>query len=382
MFLRRFSATHFRNLSSVDIELSPQLNIFHGTNGSGKTSVLEAISTLSLGRSFRSRKYKNIISHTEEQYTVFGRIYPKSTCNQVDALGVPVGVQRNRQGQVQIKQRGKYCQSAAQLSELLPVRVMNGHSFSLLEGGPLVRREFMDWLVFHVEHDFMSTWKAFEKCLKHRNSLLKHDKIDCSQLSLWDAELARVSGLLDEMRRRAYQGFEKIFLGLLEGFEALQSVNLGYYRGWDKDRDYAELLEVNQQRDIDLGYTRQGPHRADIRVKVSGMPAVEVLSRGQQKIVVSAMLIAQGLMYSSKAGRSPMYLIDDLPAELDAYFRKVLATWLYRMDCQVCVTGVDKESLIEAWSGLSGKQPCIEHKVFHVEHGCVVQDEVHSAESE
>ncbi|GAB3109776.1 DNA replication/repair protein RecF [Aestuariicella hydrocarbonica] len=413
MTLRRLSAQNFRNLQAVDIELSPQLNIFYGDNGSGKTSILEAISTLSLGRSFRSRKFKTMIHYDADAYTVFGRVdisqqsplvrdfvsaggaaapgsdvkpalgaaaaveqaqpaqsneafltapgpslgesntdrrQPPEGDRPVPAgIQLPVGVQRSRDGQVLIKKGGQPCSSAAELAETLPVRVMNGHSFSLLEGAPLVRRQFLDWLVFHVEHDFYKVWRSYEKCLKHRNSLLRRGKIEASLLAPWDRELAALAARLDSFREAAFDRLRVVFSRLISGFEGLEKLSIRYYRGWDAEHTFAELLETTQERDADLGYTRQGPHRADVKIMVGKTAAVDLLSRGQQKIVVSALLIAQGMVYSEQRQRRCVYLIDDLPAELDEHFRLILADWLVDMGCQVFVTGVEKQPLLAAW---------------------------------
>lgn len=364
MTLRRLSAQNLRNITSLDIELDPQLNVFYGDNGSGKTTLLEAISILSLGRSFRSRKFKSIISRDSESYTVFGQVDDAA-----NSAVVPIGVQRDRKGQIQIKRSGVVCSTAAELAESLPVRVLDGHSFGLLEGAPLVRRQFLDWLVFHVEPDFYSVWRDYEKCLKHRNSLLRRDKIDASQLSLWDRELGPLAARLDGYRQSTYELIRPVFDGLLSGFEGLETVSIRYYGGWDRDQSFVDLLAETQQRDSDLGYTRQGPHRADLRIACGAMPAVDILSRGQQKIVVSALMIAQGMVFSKMTNRTCVYLIDDLPAELDESFRKTLAGWLSEMHCQVCVTGVEKRVLMDAWSNFS-----VSNRVFHVEHGSVAQE--------
>jgi len=365
MTLRRLSVENLRNLTSADIELNPQLNIFYGDNGSGKTSLLEAISILSLGRSFRSRKYKTLINHEADSYTVFGQIADVSA-----DLVIPIGVQRDRTGQTLIKRSGEVCATAAQLAETLPIRILNGHSFGLLEGAPLVRRQFLDWLVFHVEPEFYDVWRSYEKCLKHRNSLLRRDKIDALQLSLWDRELAPLAARLDDYRQSTYTMLTPIFNRLIEGFEGLEGVSLKYYRGWGNETSFVDLLTETRQRDSDLGYTRQGPHRADLRIYNGKSAAVDILSRGQQKIVVSALMIAQGMVFSAKNQRPCVYLIDDLPAELDDHFRRTLAKWLAAMNCQVFVTGVEKQILLDAWS-----EQALSNRVFHVEHGAVTLEE-------
>lgn len=360
MPLHRLTITDFRNLKYVDIELGNRLNVFFGENGSGKTSILESIHTLSLARSFRSRKFKSIINNSASSFTVFSRIVTAAN----EELAVGVRRESNGDGLIRVNQRA--VNSASQLAELMPVRVINSDSFSLLDGGPGERRSLLDWLMFHVEHDFHSVWKQYEKCLKQRNSVLRHDKIDPLLLDPWDAELIPLGVKLDSYRARAFEMIKDEFLLLVGELEGLPGdFDLRFHRGWEKDLDLGEYLAANRDRDFALGYTRQGPHRADIRVMVGQSVAVDLLSRGQQKSVVSALILAQGRVFSRYAGSSCVYLVDDLPAELDLAHRKQLCHWLSELCTQVCITGVEAEKILEAWPEEDDR------KVFHVKHGTV-----------
>jgi DNA replication and repair protein RecF len=98
-----------------------------------------------------------------------------------------------------------------------------------------------------------------------------------------------------------------------------------------------------------MGFTQQGPQRADLRIRVGRHAAVEVLSRGQQKLVVSALKLAQGQLLEQLSGRTCLYLIDDLPAELDGDHRRIFCQWLERLNCQVFITSVDREALADVW---------------------------------
>lgn len=360
MPLSRLTITDFRNLNYVDIELGDRLNVFFGPNGSGKTSLLEAIYTLSLARSFRSRKFKSVINHQSAAFTVFSKL--TTAANET----LSVGIRRESNGEGLIRVNQKTLTSASQLAELLPVRVINSDSFALLDGGPSERRALLDWLMFHVEHGFHATWKHYEKCLKQRNSLLRHDKIDPLLLDPWDAELAPLGVQLDQYRTRAFEMIEAEFLQLIGQLEGLPGeLSLRFQRGWEKGIELNDYLSDHRDRDIYLGYTRQGPHRSDIRVMVGQSLAAEVLSRGQQKSVVCALILAQGRVFNRFAGNACVYLVDDLPAELDERHRMRLCRWLHDLSTQVCITGVEADKIIEAWPEQGG------HKVFHVKHGTV-----------
>lgn len=363
MTLNRLFIQNLRNLEGVDISPSAQVNLIFGENGSGKTSLLEAISLLALGRSFRSHKHKPLIRHQQSSFTVFGKV---RTSDEVD---VPIGINRTIEGESSFKANGHMVPSAADLAAFLPVQVINSDTFLLLEGSPKVRRQFIDWLVFHVEHSFFPAWKAIQRCLKHRNSLLRRDRIAPFELAPWDQELVFLTEKIHGLREQSFHQFQQAFEDLCQDFIKMDGIKLGYFRGWDKERDYAEILASGLERDQRLGYTQAGSHRADLRISINGQDASEILSRGQQKLLVCALKIAQGYVFSQITGRKSVYLVDDLPAELDEKHRALLVKWLARMGTQVFITGVEKDVLVSSWRD----QPEVSLKMFHVEHGKVAE---------
>ncbi len=373
MTLDRLLIQNLRNLSSVDINLSGRVNLFYGENGSGKTSILEAINVLALGRSFRSHKHKSLINVDHVEFTVFGRVTDDK------GTDIPVGVNRQRDGTSSYKVNGSLVSSAADLASYIPVQVINSDSFLLLEGPPTVRRQFMDWLVFHVEPTFFPLWKASQRCLKHRNSLLRRDRMAAqdsparNELASWDQELVMLTEEIHVLRGRCVERLMVVFYGLLKEFVGVDGISIGYVCGWGEGDSlapsYAEALDRTMVRDYHQGYTQLGSHRADLKVTLNNQAAAELLSRGQQKLLVCALKIAQGYVFSQITGRKTLYLVDDLPAELDERHRTLLAHWLDAMDTQVFITGVDQESLVSIWKD----KPSAAVKLFHVEQGKVAE---------
>lgn len=364
MTLKRLSIRFLRNLYSVDILPSEHVNLIYGANGSGKTSLLEAINILGLGRSFRSHKHKALINYEQDSFTVFGKV---STDDGVD---IPLGINRTTNGESILKANGSLITSAATLAGYLPLQIINSNSFLLLEGSPKTRRQFIDWLVFHVEPTFFQAWKDIQRCLKHRNSLLRHDRIDRFELATWDKELVSLTEKIHGYRELCMVRFNHVFHELLQEFLSIDGIKLSYFRGWDKDSNYAEALESGIERDRQQGFTRIGSHRADLRISVNGQNAADILSRGQQKLLVCALKIAQGCVFTKITGRKCVYLVDDLPAELDEKHRQLLAKWLNTMQTQVFISGVEREALTSTWE----KESVVELKVFHVEQGKVTAD--------
>ena len=358
MVIRRLEITDVRNIRQAHLTELSNFNILYGLNGSGKTSVLEAIHLLSSARSFRSHKLKPLINNSAEQCVVYGEV-----CSFQPSHYSAIGVQRSRKETGVIKVDGSLVRSTSVLAEKLPLQVINSDTFLLLEGSPSVRRQFLDWGVFHVEHSFHGIWKTVQRCLKQRNTLLRHGRIIDAELDVWTDELVRASEQLDCLRKAYLERFNHVFGECLAKLIQLEGVTLTYQRGWDKERSLADVLLANKDKEKEQGHTASGPHRADLRLRYQGHMAADILSRGQQKLVVCALRVAQGYLLSQLTQRQCVYLIDDLPAELDQYHRRALCELLSDLDCQVFITCVDHKDLDHC--GLN--QDLV--RLFHVEHG-------------
>lgn len=365
MSLSRVSVTAVRNLHPVTFSPSPRINILYGANGSGKTSVLEAIYLLGLARSFRSTRLNPVIQYEEATCTVFGQVALE------DGASSNLGVSRERQGDFTIRIDGQNARSTAQLAEILPLQLINPDSFRLLEGAPKIRRQFLDWGVFHVEPRFMGTWQRLQKALRQRNSWLRHGTLDAISQAAWNRELCLASAEIDEFRRNYIKALKPVFEQILSELLQLDGLTLSYYRGWDKDRELSDVLAASLQRDQQMGHTQAGPQRADLRLRLGANNAADILSRGQQKLVVCALRIAQGHLVSQARRGQCIYLVDDLPSELDEQHRRALCRLLEDLRCQVFITCVDHELLREGW------QMDTPVALFHVEQGRITQTHDH-----
>ncbi len=353
MALDRLMFQGLRNLQAFDISPSSGINLITGSNGSGKTSLLEGIHLLGMGWSFRARRLSQVLHHDADALVLHGRLAGDPP--------VSIGLRRLRQErELTLRIGGERLDRVSRLVETLPLQLINPDAFRLLEGSPAGRREFLDWGVFHVKHDFLQAWQRFRRALKHRNALLRHGRMEPQSLSVWEHELALSGERMDILRREWIDTFIPVFEETLEGLISLPSLTLRYSRGWDRQRDLAEVLEQGRDTDRQMGFTQQGPQRADLAIRLGKRPAVEVLSRGQQKLVVSALKLAQGRLLEKMTGRTCLYLIDDLPAELDQNHRRIFCQWLERMRCQAFITSVDHEVLADLW------QPDTPMAMFHV----------------
>jgi DNA replication and repair protein RecF len=358
MHLSSVSFDGVRNLDTISLECHAKANIIYGSNGSGKTSFLEAVFLLGRGRSFKHRDLRLVIGRGAEQLIVSGRL-SKPDSNSSYQLGVS----RSLKGGFEARCNGQNLASAAELAAELPIQLVDAHSFSLLEGGPLQRRQFIDWGVFHVEHSFANLWKRFQKALKQRNQLLRHVRIDEESLALWSNELAPLSEMITKRRKEYLTQLEPYISPLVRALKGLGEVSLEYNQGWQEGASLLDVFSANKDRDVAIGTTSHGAQRADVKLYVDGELAADSLSRGQSKLLVYALKLAQAAHFKAATGNSCVFLLDDLPAELDADNCRDVLDYLNSLGCQYFVTGVDKED----FEGVAKEGA----KLFHVEHGVI-----------
>ncbi|PJE79690.1 DNA replication and repair protein RecF [invertebrate metagenome] len=355
MSIQTLDITNIRNIAFASLKPSSDINVLYGANGSGKTSVLEAIYMVGLARSFRSSRIRPVIRSGQNRCVVFAQ------------AGKAIGVERNLGNDgFLIKVAGERVMSLAELAQLLPVQVINSDTFSLLEGTPSARRHFLDWGVFHMKQSvFFPAWKRLQKSLKQRNSLLRHGRLSSLELASWNHAFIRSAEVIDELRQTYIEQLTPVFLRLLNELSEFDDISINYYRGWDNSVSLEEVLQAGLERDQISGYTHAGPQRADIKIRLGKISAIDRLSRGQIKLVVCALKLAQATLYSSLQDKNCLLLIDDLPSELDSVHRKTLCQLLQKLACQVFITCVDKETLADCWL------PGSDIRVFHVEQGQV-----------
>ena len=399
--IERLQISHLRNLTQISLEPAA-CNIIIGANGSGKTSLLEAIFLLSRGKSFRHHQPKRYIQHHQNNTTVHAKLNDSRTLaiqKQADATTI-----------LRLNQTTVYNQSI--LTEQLPTLLIDPSTMDMLEQGSASRRQLLDWLVFHMKQGFHPQWMAYQRLLKQRNSLLKSTRhltqVQLAELKSWDKGLSNHAALIHHYREQVFTEwqpyFAKSILQLLPSYA--EQLSLSYNAGYDTSVALDVQLNERLEQDLQLGYTRIGNHRADIHVHwrsnesvndqttdhrtaasansiQTKLPtlkeqAANVLSRGEKKLLITALRLSQlPLLLNDEGGSdpfnddlsskaTPVVLLDDITAELDDRAIEILLSTLAQLPCQVFMTSLTDDILPlvnELWS-----QP----NVFHVKQGKIL----------
>lgn len=359
MSLTSLHVNGFRNLTGLSFTPSDDINVIVGENGSGKSSLLEAIYFLSHGKSFRTNKFKNCIQHQQSSLTLHGK-------KRVGALNIPLGIQKSSDGTTVAKLHGKRCERIAQLAEVLPTQIITPESYELFFGGPKERRKFIDLGLFHVEHDFYFHWASYSKLLKQRNALLKQKPSNyVEQIKFWDKEFVRLANTINAMREAYIARFSTHFFDKIASQITLfEKLEFNFSPGWKRQECLAEQLEANFTRDLKQGFTSKGPHKADFNVQIEGTSVEEFYSRGQLKLLLYALKICQNSLIESETEKESLFLIDDLPSELSNETKVYVAQLLKQCDSQLFITAIDFDSISAVLEPLNKNI-----KLFHVKHG-------------
>lgn len=357
MELRHLRIENLRLIERLELDLAPRWNLLLGPNGAGKTSLLEAAFLLSHGRSFRTAMKEALIRRGASGYSIFGEL--KSAGASSERVGVARGASR-----FEARLNGNVV-PAAELMRHVAVLCFEPGSHELISGASEERRRFLDWGVFHVEHDFLSCWRRYQRALKQRNALLRANTAEAG-LDAWDHELGQAAEPLTQMRRRYFDQFAPIAIELLSDLLGeLGVAELRFQSGYDEERPLEELLVVQRSRDIARGFTGSGPHRADWSVRFELAPRREHLSRGQEKLCAFACVMAQAQLFAQIAGEWPVICLDDLASEVDGQHQQRIVASIAATDAQVLVTGTQE---------LAGFDPLdIPLTRFHVEQGRVTR---------
>lgn len=363
MSIQRLQLWDFRNLAKLDIEASTGLNVLLGENGAGKTSVLEALAVVGRGRSFRSNRLADCIRRECSLFRIVLELISRD--DQGERVDHRLGYERTRSDWT-ARLDGQDVKQLSELARALPVSIFEPSSQELISGAPDLRRRYLDWGLFHVEHQFLQLWREHDRILKQRNSALKKNSPDRIIHSI-DQVYVPMAEKLHELRKQHVAQLREAWMEILPVLApGLDGLDIEIRRGWKQELELAAVLEHGLAQDRQMGSTRSGAHRDDLSLVINGVKAQQMLSRGQQKISALMLILAQLHLWRGCLMHAPLILLDDLTSELDDAHAGRVLDWLLESQLQTWISAV-------AWPDVFTER--VEQaggRMFHVEQGKVL----------
>ena len=254
---------------------------------------------------------------------------------------------------------GQTLTAASALARKLPLVLLTPDSQRLITEGANLRRRLLDWCLFHVEPGFLPAYQRFRRALKQRNAALRAQESERVVRS-WDEELIKSGETVNDQRARYVQLFLPTLNATVSRLLPFQ-VTLEHRPGWSTERSLEEALDESFSSDRARGFTQVGPQRSDLAFLLDGIAARKLMSRGEAKLFVAGIILAQAAHFAEAMDLKPVILVDEMASELDEESRQRVFAELACLDSQTFVTTVSR--------GLVDNEAWPPDAVFHVERG-------------
>lgn len=343
----------------LQIEPHPQLNLIIGDNAAGKTTLLEALFVATRGRSFRAQNLAELSGPAHPAWNAFVELGRGADRHRV-------GIGWTRDG-TEMRLDEERNARISDVVRLVPMQLIDPLAHRLLDDGPAYRRSFVDWGVFHVEHEFLDIWRRYQRALKQRNRALR-ESLNIRAVEAWNEELSSTGESLTRMREQHVAATGPTFSLWAERLLGKKAAAIEWHRGWPAEESYRETLTRSIAQHQSIGTTVQGPHRAELKITLADAKAKGRVSRGQQKMLTAAMVLAQAELLIGEGVPAPVLLLDDFASELAPEFQARLAEALAEYRGQKFVTAFELPAAFTR----------NEAAMFHVEQGTVhAMDRLH-----
>jgi len=354
MPVRRLWLSDFRNYKSLDISFSEGLTVIIGNNGQGKTNLLEGVSWLSRGVSFRNAPTEALIKSGKEKAIIRAEVHEGTRKVLLEAELVINGKNRILVNSNKVKR----------LRDLLgyfQTTLFSPDDLQLVKGGPAERRKYLDDLLIDIHPKNYEVITDLEKVLRQRNTLLKQAKGVLSSeisntLSVWDTKLVQLGEMLAFSRQELIQNLDKSFPEIMSALQGKTSETKLQYSSLWQEEGLEKALEKSRENDLRRGVTTIGPHRDDLFLNLNNMPARTHASQGEQRSLALSLRLAGHKVISEKINSDPVILLDDVFSELDEQRSKKLIEIL--PDCQTLISsagelphGIQPPSVIKILNG-------------------------------
>lgn len=315
MFIHSLYLQQFRNYREMHVEFNPSLNLICGPNAHGKTSLLEALHYLMIGRSFRTSRPLDLI-HIGTSSFYLESLFSKHGVDQK----LRVQVEGNER---KMTHNNSPLPNSSNLLGIISGVIMTPDDVNIVKGSPPLRRQFLDLLIAQADPLYVHYLSRYVKAMRNRNQLLKLKKL--ATIEAWENEMAQAASYIVTQRSKgtiALQSHAQAFYTHLT--EEIEKLNLEYKSSASNCQNpgeikayYLESYHKNRHREMALGMTLTGPHKDDLWIGIGGRDVRYFASEGQQRTCVAALHLGEWQRLKETSNENPLFMIDDVGISLD-----------------------------------------------------------------
>ena len=354
MILKSVQLVNFKNYKDIEIEFCDGINAFVGNNGSGKTTVLDAIYFLSMCKSYLNRVDRQNIKFNALFFSLFGN-WELDQKKYKQQLTVKIGSKKI------VKINKKELEKLSDHIGTFPVVFISPYDTDLIQEGSQFRRKWMDGILVQMDKSYLENILRYQKVLEQRNALLKnmhdHRLFDPESIEIWNEQLVELGESIYTQRRIFFSEFSPFFK---EYYSTLSNdheiVNIEYLSQMEPG-NYQRLLNDSIKRDLHTQYTNIGVHKDDLVFTINNHPIKKFGSQGQQKSFLISLRMAQFEWLKKHKGIKPLLLLDDIFDKLDNNrVKKLISMVSENYFGQVFLTDTDSQRMQTLLENLGGKR--------------------------
>jgi len=335
MFLSQIYLKHFRLFDELNLKLSKK-TVLSGANGSGKTTVLEAVNILLEGNSHRTNDNSECITEGKGGFKL-------GLKGELGSKTIILKATKNLNSRIAFERKKGVLDTE---KKDLPVAInILASQLRMIEGEPELRRDFFNKTMFHVEHGSKKAYQEYHKALVQRNRALK-GRLPEKELSIWTERLKQTGAILNENHNSFFYKLSKSLTysfkekNLEKNLPFLKDIEINFYPGWSREKELESLLHENLNKDRAIGFTSSGPHRFDLNIRIRKKMAKSILSRGQQKLLILLIFLnTESLIIKENKGGT-IFLIDDIASEMDKFNLEKVLEEITLMKSQTILTTI------------------------------------------
>ena len=365
MILNKLSVVNFKNIRTASLDFSPKLNCLIGSNGMGKTNILDAVYYLSFCRSAFNPVDSQVITHGEEFMVLEGNY----SSNNGDIENIYCGMKKGNRKH--FKRNKKEYKRLSQHIGLIPIIFISPADSTLIDGSSEERRRLMDMVIAQYDNAYMDHLSAYNKALQQRNALLKmEEEPDITLMEIWENQMAEAGEAVYRKRDAFIKELVPVFQNIYSSIAGIQEeVSLKYVSHCQRG-PLLEIIQRDRFKDRAVGYSLHGIHRDDLEMLLGGFQMRREGSQGQTKTFSLALKLAQfNFLCRTNSATTPILLLDDIFDKLDAQrVKKIVQLVADDHYGQIFITDTNREHLDNILM-----HTALDYKIFEVIDGDIRQ---------